>query len=94
MRVDNNSHADGWSIGVCEFCGVDVLHGNAFVDTGPTDSTDPSIPKRVKYVPQGVDIHGWSPFVISHPNCWSKADGEDALERLIAEVPDFWRSDD
>lgn len=70
------------SPGVCDVCGQRVEAGQAFVNIGPTDWTDPSKPKTQRWVPAGADIHGWTPFVVEHPACFTEVNSEDALIRL------------
>ena len=70
------------SPGVCDICGRPVEANSSFVNIGPTDWTDPSKPKAQQWVSSGTDIHGWTPFVVEHPTCFAKINGEDALTRL------------
>jgi hypothetical protein len=70
------------SPGVCDICGRPVEPDTAFVNIGATDWTDPSIPRFQRFVPAGSEIHGWSPFVVEHPECFSHVNGPDALDLL------------
>jgi hypothetical protein len=54
----------------------------AFVNIGPTDWNDPSKPRSTRFVPQGTDIHGWSPFVVAHPACFALTEGQEAFDAL------------
>lgn len=71
------------SLGVCQFCGRPVQIRASFVHTGPTDPTDPAKPRRERFVPVDEDIHGWTPFVMSHPTCYAHERGVDALLDLV-----------
>jgi len=73
------------SLGACSICGEDVQQGASFINTGPTDSNDPTKPKSLRWVPVDEDIHGWSPFVISHPACFAREAGAEALMKLVDE---------
>lgn len=73
------------SPGICDRCGQAVEPYAAFISIGPTDWTDPAKPKAHRWVPEGTDIHGWTPFVVEHPQCFAQANGEDALDRLKAQ---------
>jgi hypothetical protein len=80
------------SIGVCHLCGQSVELGSSFIDTGPTDTYDPTTPPYVRWVPVDEDIHGWSPFVIAHPSCYAAEKGVDALVLLVDESHRHMRS--
>lgn len=54
-----------------------------FVNIGPTDWNDPSKPRSMRFVPQGAEILGWTPFEIAHPECFANESGEDLLRDLI-----------
>lgn len=71
------------SPGVCHLCGQAVLPDAAFVNIGPTDWNDPSKARSTHFVPEGTDIHGWSPFVVAHPDCFARTDGQEALDGLM-----------
>jgi len=60
-----------------------VRLGAAFVAIAPQDAPEP----RFRYVPADTDIHGWSPFVIAHPECFARSDGDAVLAaaKAIAE---------
>jgi hypothetical protein len=53
------------------------------VNIGPTDWNDPDKPKSKRYVPEGTDIHGWTPFVVAHPECFARDEGVEVLRGLI-----------
>ena len=74
--------------GVCDVCGQPVAAGSSFINTGPTDWNDPSKPKSQRWVPADEDIHGWSPFVLTHPICFA---GETGLAALVALVDESHR---
>ena len=80
------------SIGVCHLCGQDVALGSSFIDTGPTDSKEPTRPPSVRWVPVEEEVHGWSPFVIAHPSCYAAENGVDALILLVDESHRFMRA--
>lgn len=71
------------SPGRCHLCGEDVQADAAFVNIGPTDWNDPAKPKSKWYVAEGTDIHGWTPFVVAHPDCFARDEGDEELRRLI-----------
>lgn len=71
------------SPGQCHLCGEDVLPDAAFINIGPTDWTDPETPKSKRYIWEATDIHGWTPFVVAHPDCFARDKGEEELHRLI-----------
>jgi len=72
--------------GVCSVCGDPVKAGAAIVNSGATDwVADPTKPKSEQFVPVDEDIHGWSPFVLTHPACYVDERGLDALLRLVDE---------
>ena len=76
------------NLGICSVCGLAVASGESSTNTGPTDSNDPTKPTSVRWVPVDADIHGWTPFVLSHPVCWS---GEHSVGELVALVDDSHR---
>jgi|GEM_PF-6996098 len=67
------------NVGICSLCGQGVASGDSFIDTGPTDWSDPTTLPASRWVPVDTDVHGWTPFVITHPVCWA---GEHSLEDL------------
>lgn len=69
---------------MCHVCGQAIAPDAAFVDIGPTDWTDPSKPKAKRFVAEGTDIHGWTPFVVAHPECLAHEEGDEVLRALIA----------
>jgi hypothetical protein len=72
------------SPGVRHVCGREVEPDAAFVNIGPTDWNDPSKPRATRLVPPGTDIHGWSPFVAAHPDCFAQTEDQGALAALRA----------
>ena len=70
-------------VGVCSICGKGVPVGESFINTGPTDWNDPNRPPSVAWIPVDTDIHGWTPFVLAHPTCWT---GEHSVEELAVLV--------
>ncbi|MEY2474223.1 MAG: hypothetical protein QOK28_3552 [Actinomycetota bacterium] len=62
--------------------------GASFIDTSPTDWNDPTRPKSNRWIPVDEDIHGWTPFVITHPTCFAREFG---IETLVALVDDSHR---
>lgn len=76
------------NLGVCSICGLTVAAGESFINTGPTDSSDPIKPRSVRWVPVDTDIHGWTPFVLDHPACWA---GEHSIHEFIGLVDDSHR---
>lgn len=72
------------SVGPCHVCGANIEPDAAFVNIGPTDRNDPDRPTKKRFVREGTDIHGWSPFVVAHPTCFAQLEGEAALDALIA----------
>ena len=85
-----SGEANGADYGVCEHCGRPVGQGTAFVNTGPTDWANPQEPKQVRYVRSGADIHGWTPFVLTHPACWAEEHGSAALQELVDDAARLW----
>lgn len=79
-------------LGVCQFCGDPVPLGASFVNTGPTDWDDPAKPPSERFVPVDEDIHGLSPFVVSHPACYANDQGVEALVGLVDESHRVMRS--
>lgn len=69
---------------MCSLRGQLIAPNSAFVNIGPTNWNDPSQPKSKRYVPEDTDIHGWSPFVVAHPDCFAQDEGDEALRVLIA----------
>jgi hypothetical protein len=69
--------------GVCDICGTAIASRSAFVNTGPTDWHDPDKPKRRSWVAADTDIHGWTPFVLTHPVCFANEEGVEALVALV-----------
>lgn len=59
--------------------------GASFVNTGPTDHNDPAKPRTERFVPVDEDIHGWTPFVVSHSACYANERGVEALVALVDE---------
>ncbi len=80
-----------WSIGKCSVCGLDVNHGESFVDTHATDSKEPWRERQSRWVPVDEDIHGWTPFEMTHPACFAREHGVDALVALVDESHRFLR---
>jgi hypothetical protein len=55
------------------------------VDTGPTDWLhDAEKPRSSRFVAEETDIHGWTPFEVTHPECFAAVAGADALASLVA----------
>jgi len=79
-------------IGVCAICAREIATGASFVDTGPTDSKEPSKARSVRWIPVDEDIHGWTPFEIAHPGCWASVHGVEALVALVDESHRFMRT--
>jgi hypothetical protein len=79
------------TIGVCRVCGLGVAAGASFVNTGPTDWNDQAKPHSVRWVPVDEDIHGWTPFVITHPACFAREQSVEALVQLVDESHRFMR---
>jgi hypothetical protein len=73
------------SIGICAVCGQSVAFGDSFIDTRPSDWNDPTKVSESRWVPVGTDIHGWSPFVLTHPVCWLEQYSPEDLVRLVDE---------
>jgi hypothetical protein len=71
------------SPGLCNYCQEQIEPNAAFVNIGPTDWNDPEQPTSRSFVPQGTEIHGWSPFVVAHPDCYAAEEGPDELLRLV-----------
>lgn len=67
---------------VCEICGREIVVGTPFVNQAPTNWSDPSASKRRWFVPSDVEIHGWTPFVTTHPECFARREGRGALDAL------------
>lgn len=82
-RLRTDTRGQG-SPGVCHVCGRAIAPDGAFVHIGPTDWTDPSKPKTKRFVAEGTDIHGWTPFVVAHPECFAHEEGDEVLRALIA----------
>jgi hypothetical protein len=61
--------------GVCDICGTAIASRSAFVNTGPTDRDDPDKPKTRSWVAADTEIHGWTPFVLTHPVCFADREG-------------------
>jgi hypothetical protein len=78
-------------LGVCQFCGLPVPLRSSFVNTGPADMNDPAKPRSEKFVPVDEDIHGWSPWVVSHPCCYASERGVEALVALVDKSHRFMR---
>lgn len=72
-------------LGVCQFCGKPLPLEISFVESGPTNCVVSSKPRHEKWVPVEEAIHGWEPFVVSHPVCYAKAHGVAALVALVDE---------
>jgi len=64
-------------------CGKSVAPNAAFASVGPTDWNDPARPKSKRWIPEGTDIHGWTPFTVAHPACFESVEGSTALAALI-----------
>ena len=75
-------------IGTCSVCGRGVASGESFINAGPTNWNEPTTLAESRWVPVGTDIHGWTPFVLSHPVCWAR---EHSVEDLIALVDNSHR---
>ena len=72
------------SVGPCALCGRIVEANGAFVNVGPTNWNDPEAPKARRWVAPHTEIHGWTPFVVTPPECFAREEGAEALEALIA----------
>jgi hypothetical protein len=71
--------------GMCDVCGRPVTAGSSFINTGPTDWSDPSKPKTQRWVPADEDMHGRTPFVMTHPACFVSGAGVASLVALVDE---------
>jgi hypothetical protein len=63
-------------------CGQPIKPYEPFVNSEPTNVRDPSETRRRWLVPAGTDIHGWTPFVVAHPECFAQVHGREALAQL------------
>lgn len=77
--------------GSCHVCGQPVTAGSSFINTGPTDASNASKPNTHRWVPVDEDIHGWSPFVLSHPACFAAENGVSELVALVDDSHRFMR---
>lgn len=71
------------SPGICHVYGRGIQPDTAFVNVGPTDWNDSSKPQAARFVRERTDIHGWTPFVVAHPECFAQTEGQDALDALL-----------
>ncbi len=64
---------------------------SSFIDTGPNDNQDADKPPYEHWVPVDEDIHGWAPFVLTHPTCYASRRGVQALVDLVNASDRRWR---
>ena len=83
-RASHTAVTGQGSVGPCALCGLTIEASSAFVNIDPTNWNDPSAPKSKRWVPPDTDIHGWTPFVVTHPECFARDEGADALAALVA----------